>query len=208
MKYIYIVIVSIIFLGYNSYEEDKSLPPLEIYIIDELEIPKATGEKGTTYTASIYVVNNINKKVIGPFKGSSYPNSKETPEGTDKPNTVVMGSHIFNNKYGHKGGTVKGLNLINYKKERIVNGYSWHKKPSTVTYANVHTGFSDNGNYNSRGSMGCITIHPKEVNEFWKNFDFSKKTKGTSEGIIYIFREKKNRRDLLIEQLEKLFTTK
>ena len=34
---------------------------------------------------------------------------------------------------------------------------------------NVHFGKSDNGNYNSRGSQGCITIHPEDVNAFFSN---------------------------------------
>lgn len=31
---------------------------------------------------------------------------------------------------------------------------------------NVHSGKSDKGNYNSRGSKGCITIHPDDAAAF------------------------------------------
>lgn len=204
-KTIFILLISTLSMGDKTSTSKKGTPPLEIYIIDQKNIPKATGKKGTTYTASVFIVNNITKKVIGPFKGSSFPNNKEIPKGSDKPNTIITGSHLFNNKYGHKGGTKKGLNLINKEEQRIVNGYSWTKKPSKVKYANVHAGFSDKGNFNSRGSMGCITIHPKDVNKFWKHFDFSKKTKGTSSGVVYIYRNSKNKREELSKQIKHIY---
>lgn len=207
-KTIFILLLSILSVGDNTSSKETSAPPLEIYIIDQKIMPKATGIEGTSYTATVFIVNNVTKKVIGPFKGSSFPNSKEIPKDSDKPNTIVVGPHLFNNKYGHKGGTKKGLNLINKLGVREVKGFSWSKRPSEVFYANVHAGFSDKGNFNSRGSMGCITIQPKEVNAFWKHFDFSKKTKGTSTGVVYIFRNNLEKRKKLIAQIKNLYKNK
>ena len=213
-KHVLAVIVSlVVYIGFgfthyttpSTIASQEKIPPLEIYVIDIEDIPQATGEKGSTYTAQVFIVENNNREVIGPFRGSSYPNSKEIPEGSDKPNTVVAGSHIFNNKHGHKGGTVKGLNLINSNEERIVPGYSWTRQPSLVKYANIHSGFSDNGNFNSRGSMGCITIHPQDVNDFWEHFDFSDMTKGNATGVVYIYRNNQEKRQQLIEQIKRIY---
>jgi len=206
MTKIYLILLSILSFGSKTSEDKNTkLPPLEVYIIDQESLPKATGKKGTTYTASVYVVDNTKQQVFGPFKGSSFPNAKEIPKGSDKPSTLLTGIHLFNNTYGHKGGTVKGLNLINRQEKRSVNGFSWFKAPSKVVYANVHAGFSDNGNFNSRGSMGCITIHPKEVDAFWKHFNFSFKTKGTATGVIYIYRANEKKRKQFIEQITQLY---
>ncbi len=180
-------------------------PPLEVYIVDQEEMPKATGVPGTTYTASIYVVDHIKKKVYGPYKGSSFPNSKQSLEDKEKPNTLKEGLHIFNNKYGHKGGILKGLNLVNKSEERKTDALSWSKKPTFIVYANVHTGFSDKGTYSSRGSQGCITLHPSDVESFFKNFDFSNGTKGLSSGTVYIYRDTPKKRQAFINQIKKIY---
>lgn len=185
----------------------KAVPPMEVYIIDQEKIPVATGKPGTTYTASIYIIDNINKKVLGPYRGSSFPNSKQSLEDKEKPNTLKEGLHIFNNKYGHKGGTQKGLNLINSVEERKTDAWSWTKKPSIIVYANVHTGFSDKGNYNSRGSEGCITLHPSDVNAFFANFDFSSSNgfTGKSNGTVFIYRANSEKRKAFIDQIKKIY---
>lgn len=184
------------------------VPPLEVYIIDVPELPKATGKKGSTYTASLFVVDNNKKKVFGPYSGSSFPNSRQSLENKEKPNTLKAGVHVFNNKYGHKGGTKKGLNLININEERKTDAFSWLKKPSVIVYANVHTGCSDNGNFNSRGSQGCITIHPKDVGSFFNHFNFSKGTKGTSEGVVFIYRNTSEKRKAFAKQITDLYHEK
>lgn len=209
MRVLILIFLCAFFLSNGLKSVSNDVLPVELYIIDVPEIPKATGKKGTSYTASVFIVDNQNKEVLGPYRGSSFPNSKESVDkngkGTDKPNTLIVGAHLFNNKNGHKGGTVKGLNLINPKAERIVEGFSWTKKPSLIHYANVHSGYSDNGNFNSRGSMGCITIHPHDQSEFFENFDFNKGTKGNSKGVVYIFRDSEVRRKELIKQIKLLY---
>jgi len=202
-----VVISSIVSLAFTMEEptNPQSKPPLEVYVIDQETLPKATGVKGSTYTAQLYIVDNVKQKVFGPYQGSSFPNSKQSKEDPEKPNTLKAGAHIFNNKYGHKGGTKQGLNLINVDEQRITDAFSWFKKPSKIRYANVHTGCSDNGNFNSRGSQGCITIHPKQVDAFFKHFDFSKGTKGTSEGIVYIYRANATKRLSFIDQIKTIY---
>lgn len=191
---------------------DEDLPPIEVFFIDQEEMPADDGTDGTTYTATVYVLNNETGDLHGPFRGSTYPNSRENPEGSDKPSRVAEGPHFFNNRNGHKGQTVRGLNLIDSLDVRIVPGWSWSLLPTTVQYANVHTGFSDRGNYNSRGSQGCLTLHPDENDSFMDLFDFSipnylnppQLTMGTSEGVVYVFREEEDIRNQLINELESL----
>ncbi|WP_298513131.1 hypothetical protein [uncultured Kordia sp.] len=207
-----ILAVSLFFISYSSSSSsdaettENKIPPLEIYIVDQETMPKDAGVPNTSYTASVFVIDNEKKQVFGPFKGSSYPNSRETEPGSDKPNTVDTGIHLFNNEYGHKGGTVKGLNLINQEEQRKTDGYSWTKKPTTMSYVNLHQGYSDLGNYNSRGSLGCITIQPDEVGQFWSHFDFSiNGTKGTSNGVVYVFRESEEKREQLINEIKNVY---
>ena len=49
---------------------------------------------------------------------------------------------------------------------------------------------SDNGNYNSRGSQGCITCNPDSSDAFWSNFSWtgSNTNTGNSSGIINVVR--------------------
>jgi len=209
---ILILLVSLGLISYNSSSIDdvatikSNLPPLEIYIVDQDSMPKDAGIPNTSYTASILIVDNEKKQVFGPYKGSSYPNSQETEPGSDKPNTIDTGIHLFNNLYGHRSGTVKGLNLINKEEQRETDGYSWTHKPTAMTYVNVHEGYSDLGNYNSRGSLGCVTIQPDQVDEFWKHFDFSiDGTKGTSKGVAFVFRETEEKREQLIKAIQNVY---
>lgn len=195
-------------------ELEENRPPLEVYVLDQKNRPKDRGIPGTTYTADIYVVDNINKKVHGPYQGSSYPNSKKT-KGKDRPNTVNSQMHLFNNKYGHKGSSVKGLNLIDDVSKRLTEGYSWSERPTMMKYVNLHSGFSDKGNWNSRGSEGCITLHPNQVKDFWKHFDFSipRKnfetpkvyTKGKSSGAIFVSRMDAAAKTELIDKITKIY---
>ncbi len=194
-------------------EPEEDVPPLEVFFIDQENLPNDAGVAGTSYTAQVYVLDNVSERRYGPFRGSTFPNSQENPVGSDRPNRVADGPHYFNNLNGHKGQTRKGLNMVDVDAVRIVPGYSWTLVNTVVQYANVHSGFSDKGNYNSRGSQGCPTIHPDEVDNFMDIFDFSlpnwenppQFTLGTSEGIVYIFREDATTRNQLINEIESIY---
>ena len=194
-------------------EPEEEIIPLEVFFIDQENLPSDAGVPGTTYTAQVYVLDNIDERMHGPFLGSTFPNSQENPTGSDRPNRVADGPHYFNNLNGHKGQTRKGLNLVDLEAIRIVPGYSWTLVNTVVEYANVHSGFSDKGNYNSRGSQGCPTIHPDQVDDFMDLFDFSvpnwedppQFTLGTSEGIVYIFRADETTRNQLINEIESVY---
>jgi len=161
-----------------------------IYVFDQGERPKDNGTKGETYTAEIYV--DMDGEIVGPYEGSSYPNSKSNTDNDTKYNTVEEGEHKYNNESGHKGGTKKGLNVDDSNNgSRTTTGTNPDGKEVTMTGVNVHEGASDNGNHNSRGSKGCITINPKDSEAFFDNFDWSKnsaQTKGNSSGTIVIHR--------------------
>ena len=161
-----------------------------VYVFDQPMRPNDQGKKGETYTAEIFV--EINGSVTGPYRGSSYPNSKSNSDNSTKYNTVNEGEHKFNNKHGHHGGTEKGLNLVDQSGNRNTSGTNPNGDEVTMTNVNVHEGASDNGNYNSRGSQGCITIHPDDTDNFFSNFSWDAKknsTKGTSNGSIFIYRK-------------------
>ena len=61
---------SVLGLVFSSYtvEDPEIIPPLEIYIIDVPTLPKATSKKGTTYSASVYIIDNHKEDVFGPDK--------------------------------------------------------------------------------------------------------------------------------------------
>lgn len=53
-----------------------------IYVFDKKERPKDNGTKGETYTAQVYI--DVDGEIVGPYEGSSYPNSKSnTDNSTD-----------------------------------------------------------------------------------------------------------------------------
>ena len=130
--------------------------------------PYDRGIKGETYTAKIEVIQN--GEIVGTYRGSSYPNSVSNSNNSTKWNTVKEGEYDYNNQYGHSGGTQKGLNIVNEKSKRVVSGVDSEGKDVEMINVNVHSGTSDNGNYNSRGSKGCITVHPEDVNDFFSHF--------------------------------------
>jgi len=59
-----------------------------------------------------------------------------------------------------------------------------------MTSVNVHIGYSDNKGPTSRGSEGCVTIHPDDAEEFFSNFEWNENNPftGTSVGKIIIMR--------------------
>lgn len=82
------------------------------------------------------------------------------------------------------------MNLINESGKRSVPAYDPQGNDITATNVNVHSGASDRGNYNSRGSQACITIHPEDAEAFFSNFNWTntQKTVGNSSGMIIIIR--------------------
>ena len=161
-----------------------------VYVNDQSERPADRGVAGETYTATVTVVQN--GEVVGEYRGSSYPNSTSNSDNTTPYNTIKEGDYPFNNESGHKGGTEKGLNIVDDEGIREVPGKNPEGEDVTIKYGNVHSGKSDNGNYNSRGSKACITIHPDDADAFFSHFVWTndKKTTGTSTGRIFIKRDK------------------
>ena len=157
-----------------------------IYVFDQADRPLDNGVKGKTYTADVYV--DKDGTLVGPYSGSSYPNSISSHDNKTKYNTISKGKHSYNNLNGHKGGTQKGLNIDDSNNgSRTVIGYNPEGEEVTMSLVNVHSGYSDNGNYSSRGSHGCITINPSEADAFFQNFSFEGNT-GNAHGDIYVFR--------------------
>ncbi len=169
-----------------------------VLVIDASNRPRDNGIKGTSYTAEIYCIKNgiISQK----FRGSSYPNSVSNSNNMPAANTVKEGEYLYNNKYGHKGGTEKGLNIIDDIGRRRVPAFTPDNKETIATYVNVHAGYSDNGNATSRGSKACITIHPDDADAFFSNFNWTNKSKttGDSSGSILIYRNSSVKEMLLL----------
>ena len=154
-----------------------------VYVMDQASRPKDDGTSGTSYTAEIVV--EVDGKAVGTYRGSSYPNSKSESDNSTEHNTIDDGEHNYDNKYGHKGSSKKGLNIFDNAKTRETDGKSPDGKDSKMTGANVHSGHSDNGGNMSRGSTGCITIHPDDVSSFMNNFDWSGTvTKRNTDGTV------------------------
>ena len=163
-----------------------------VLVLDKASRPLDNGTKGTSYSADIYYVSN-GMSSVG-YRGSSYPNSISNSNNSTSYNTVNEGEYIYNNKYGHKHGTKKGLNIVDADGNRRATATSPKGKEVIATYINVHSGASDNGNYNSRGSQGCITVHPDDASDFFDNFNWTNPTKttGDSHGILIISRDEEN----------------
>ena len=161
-----------------------------VYIHDQSKRPLDCGIAGETYTATVVVVQN--GEIVGEYRGSSYPNSTSNSDNSTPYNTINEGDYPFNNKYGHKQGNEKGLNIVDNKGKRTVPGTDKNGEDVTIEYGNVHSGKSDKGNYNSRGSIACITIHPDDADAFFSHFTWTndEKTRGNSQGRIFINRDK------------------
>ena len=159
-----------------------------IYIHDQGQRPNDKGVAGETYTARVVVVQN--DKIVGEYRGSTYPNSVSNEDNSTPWNTIMEGSYLFNNASGHNGGKEKGLNIIDNQGARENPGTSSIGDAITMLYTNIHAGKSDKGNYNSRGSHGCITIHPADAEAFFSHFSWTNETqtKGNSIGRLFIIR--------------------
>jgi hypothetical protein len=159
-----------------------------VYVLDQGTRPTDNGTAGETYTATIYVVQN--GQISESYEGSSYPNSVSNSDNSTNANTANEGAHQYNNESGHDGGTKQGLNLVDENGNRNTPGTDPNGNAVTMSYVNVHEGASDNGNYNSRGSLGCITINPSDAAGFFGNFDWSGSSgnTGNSTGTLFIQR--------------------
>ena len=158
-------------------------------LVQDINIrPNDRGIKGETYTAIIEFIKN--GETVGTYRGSSYPNSESNSNNNPRWNTVREGEYNYNNQYGHNKSSEKGLNIINENNERFVPGITPQNEDVIMEYVNVHAGRSDNGNFNSRGSKGCITIHPDDAPAFFSNFHWNSLNPyiGTSKGKIIIKR--------------------
>ena len=142
-----------------------------IYVMDQASRPQDNGTAGTTYTADITV--EVDGAVVGTYSGSSYPNSKSNTDNSTKHNTVAEGEHNYDNQFGHKGSSKKGLNVFDNATTRTTKGVTPDGKSIDMTGENVHSGTSDNGGSMSRGSTGCVTVAPDDVDSFMGNFDWS-----------------------------------
>ena len=155
--------------------------------------PNDIGMKGQSYTAKVDVIQN--GTIVGTYRGSSYPNSNSNLDNNTKWNTINEGEYPLNNKFGHAKGTQKGLNIVNEDGERVAPGKTPQGADVRMINVNVHSGKSDYGNYNSRGSHGCITIHPEDSEAFFSNFTWDQENPniGNFEGKIIILRNIENK---------------
>jgi hypothetical protein len=129
-----------------------------IYFQDQANRPQDNGTQGTSYTATVWVVQN--NQLVGIY-----------PQGGYK--TINEGEHLFNNKSGHHGGKDKGLNLVNESGAREVPGTLPNGKAATVEFGNIHEGYSNKGNFDSRGSIACLTLNPVVSKDVLDHFDWS-----------------------------------
>ncbi len=158
-----------------------------VYVLDQANNP----DNKRVYTADVYV--DVDGKINGPYEGSSYPNDDS------KHNTLDDGEYDYNNESGHKGGTQKGLNIVNADGERKADGTDPEGNDVEMTVVNVHSGVKPEDdpsglNRQNRGSAGCPTIKPSDAKAFFKNFNWNtgagqNSNKGTSKGKIRISRD-------------------
>ncbi|WP_298900670.1 hypothetical protein [uncultured Psychroserpens sp.] len=222
LGYFILMVLSTYFLSCNGCREKAinesiiaNTAPIEVFVLDEHGQPEDKSIPGKTYRGVTYVVDHVNKKVNGPYRCSPYPNSVspyisnpqeiETPYNTILPKRIDVQYHLFNNLYGHKESTQRGLNIVASNGEREAKGFNPYGKNKTMTYVNVHSGYSDKGNYNSRGSAGCITIHPNDNNKFMKNFNFENGTTGSSEGVIIVIKSDESTLKKLAKAVKDLY---
>ncbi len=162
-----------------------------VYFVDQANRPEDKGTPGTTYTATVYVVQN--GRLVGVYKGSTYPNSVSNNDNSPRYNTVNAGAYPFNNESGHtpeNKSTEKGLNLVDDAGVRTTPGTTPEGSTIDMSQVNVHDGTSDNGNSDSRGSRGCLTVAPEQAQSFFSHFDWSGEggVTGNSTGTAFVQR--------------------
>ncbi|NIT58087.1 MAG: hypothetical protein GWN00_18220, partial [Aliifodinibius sp.] len=141
-----------------------------IYFWDQEDRPQDNGTTGTSYAATIIVVQN--GEIVGIYLngGSTHPNSVSLTNNNPAANTVNEGEHNFNNASGHNLSQEQGLNLVNENGDRVgIPGTSPNGDAVEMSVVNVHEGESNNGGPRSRGSTGCLTICPEYSNDFFNH---------------------------------------
>ena len=188
----------------NRVIDGRELEGLETILITDInERPKDNGTRGETYTGQMYYRNDNTGEIYGPYEASTYPNSVSNTDNSTRYNTINAGEHHYNNYSGHHGGRSKGLNIDDLGQRRTY-GTDPNGDPVIMQYVNVHAGASDNGNYNSRGSQGCITINPSDADAFFSNFNWTNesKTTGDASGTLIIVRGDETDRNIAITQFK------
>jgi len=175
-----------------------------IYIFDQAERPADNGTPGTTYTAEIMIESD--GEVSDSYRARTYPNSNSNTDNSTEYNTINSGAYSWDNKYGHKTSSRKGLNIYDNAKTRTASGTDPDGKAVNIVGENGHKGASDNGNYNSSGSQACVTWAPADNTAVLGHFDWSGTitrttdgvsktytgTTGKSSGMMYIYKGNKN----------------
>ena len=161
-----------------------------IYFDDQSNRPQDNGTQGTSYTATVTVVQNGNIVGYYPNGGSTYPNSVSNTNNNAAANTLNEGEHQFNNASGHDSGNEQGLNIVDSEGNRVAPGTNTSGEAVQMTVVNVHEGTSNNGNFNSRGSQGCMTLNPSVSDNVLNNFDWSGAggNTGNSTGSVFVNR--------------------
>jgi RHS repeat-associated protein len=172
-----------------------------IYIFDQGERPKDNGIKGKTYTAEL--IFDFNGTASESYRASSYPNSKSNQDNSTQYNTISSKEFSFDNKFGHKQSSQRGLNIYDNEGSRSASGKKPDGSDAKMHGVNAHSGYSDNGGATSRGSHGCVTWHPDDDQSILNHFDWSGTvsrttsfgetrtytgTTGNSSGKIVVFR--------------------
>lgn len=119
-----------VFCGNNSVAYIDLYGRDTVYVFDQPQRPNGRGIKGETYTGEVYV--EIEGKIVGPYRASSYPNSKSNTDNTPSANTINEGITEFNNKFGHDKGQKKGLNIVNENGECLTEGTTPNGEDITI----------------------------------------------------------------------------
>lgn len=172
-----------------------------VYFFDQSDAPASK----RVYTASVYIYvddDPENAYVLGPFRGSTYPNS------STEHRRVVEGPFDYTTQYGHAGGRTRGLNLVNDRGERSVNGIDAEGNGVTLTFINVHSGVAPASNHgrHNRGSAGCLTIHPDDASGFFEIFGGTRANMIASptRGQLHVYRGASDDAKDLLDQLAAL----
>jgi len=171
-----------------------------IYVFDQKERPDDSGTPGTTYTAEMIFDEDGN--ISGSYRARTFPNSKSNTDNSTEYNTINSGLFRWDNKYGHKTSSKKGINIFDNSETRTASGKDPDGNSVAIEGENGHKGASDNGNFSSSGSQACLTWAPVDNSAVLRHFDWGGTitrtsngqsntytgTTGNSSGDMYIFR--------------------
>lgn len=184
-----------------------------VFVFDSPTRPEDKGVPGTSYGGIAYTVITTpdGKQIVhGPYRISTFSNSKSATDNTPKwaeikGKTLSEGGDDYNNEWGHKynkADATQGLLMGTYKYNDKGKVYLDPNVESTgpnpvnngerrVNSGEIHHGASDLGNFKSRGSKACFTVHPDDVDDFFDdnfNWNDSNPNTGTSRGKVYTYR--------------------